>query len=129
MRLGNIAAFVLVVPTANAWGNVGHRTIGYLAEKHLSPKAAALCDDLLANNRGFDISDAACWADTQKFPMPWSRGFHFISKHAACWDLMISTYLTKWFGQTLRAMTPPPIAQSSGRMTVPQRRAVSFLPS
>ena len=92
MHFGIIPILGLAVPAANAWGDVGNRTIGYLAEKHLSSKAAALCDDLLANDRGFDISDAACWADTQKRSMPWSRGFHFISKHAhvGCYHVIMS---------------------------------------
>lgn len=81
MRFDVIAGLALAVPVANAWGDVGHRTVGYLAEKHLSPKAAALVDNLLANNRGFDISDAACWADTVKRKWPWSSPLHYISQY------------------------------------------------
>lgn len=80
MRLAIIAAWALVAPVADAWGDVGHRTVAYLASKYLSPKATALCDDLLANDSGFDISDAACWADKIKRKMPWTRPLHYISE-------------------------------------------------
>jgi len=94
MRFDVIAGLALAVPVANAWGDVGHRTVGYLAEKHLSPKAAALVGGLLVNDRGFDISDAACWADTVKRSLPWSRGFHFISKHATCYHVDLSNKMS-----------------------------------
>lgn len=79
MRAGIVTVLALSPPVVTAWGDVGHRTVGYLAEKYFTPKAAAIYGDLLANDRGFDISDASCWADSVKRSMPWSRGFHFIS--------------------------------------------------
>lgn len=63
MHLSYISAFLAISPTSLAYGGVGHRTIGYLAEKWLTPKAAQVFGELLANDRGFDFSDAAVWAD------------------------------------------------------------------
>jgi hypothetical protein len=57
--VGVVAFFV----TAHAYGAVGHRTIGYLAEKWLDAHAAKVFGKLLSNNKGFDFSDAAVWAD------------------------------------------------------------------
>ncbi|KAM7215673.1 S1/P1 nuclease [Rhypophila decipiens] len=62
-----------------AWGDVGHRTVGYLAEKYFTPKAAAIYTELLANDQGYDISDAATWADTIKPKMPWTKPWHYIN--------------------------------------------------
>ena len=48
------------------YGELGHRTVAYLAEKHLTSEAKALADKLLENDQGFDFSDAAVWADIIK---------------------------------------------------------------
>jgi hypothetical protein len=44
-----------------SWGAVGHRTVGQIAEKHLTPKALAGVRDLLGGQR---LSDIANWADS-----------------------------------------------------------------
>jgi len=80
MRFTVFATVALATPGVLAWGDLGHRTVGYLAEKHLTDDALSLFNRLLANDRGFDYSDAATWADTIKHSMPWSSQFHFISK-------------------------------------------------
>lgn len=69
----------LSVQPAIAWGDVGHRAIAYLAEKHLSATGSNLVNELLANDNGFDISDAATWADTIKWKRPLTRPLHYIS--------------------------------------------------
>lgn len=80
MRLTVLASIVaLTTPGVTGWGDVGHRTVGYLAEKYFTPKAAAIYADILANDLGYDISDAATWADTIKPKMPWSKPYHYIS--------------------------------------------------
>jgi S1/P1 Nuclease len=43
------------------WGAVGHRTVGSIAQKHLTPKALAGVRDLLG---GQSLSDVANWADS-----------------------------------------------------------------
>ncbi|ORY18925.1 S1/P1 nuclease, partial [Clohesyomyces aquaticus] len=52
------------LPAARAWGELGHRTVGYLAEKYFTDEASTMVSELLANDRGYDISDAALWADS-----------------------------------------------------------------
>jgi hypothetical protein len=49
-----------------AWGDVGHRAVAYPAEKYFTDAGSRLVDELLANDQGFDISDAATWANTIK---------------------------------------------------------------
>jgi S1/P1 Nuclease len=43
------------------WGAVGHRTVGSIAQKHLTPKALAGVRDLLG---GQSLADVANWADS-----------------------------------------------------------------
>ncbi|KAB8231455.1 S1/P1 nuclease [Aspergillus alliaceus] len=59
------------------WGDVGHRTVAYLAEQYLDDEGSKLIKDLLLNN-GSDISDAAVWPDTIKWKRPETRPWHFI---------------------------------------------------
>ncbi|KAL3442974.1 phospholipase C/P1 nuclease domain-containing protein [Aspergillus insuetus] len=61
-----------------SWGDVGHRTVAYLAERFLTDPGAQLVTELLANNRGSDISDASVWADTVKQKRPYTRPWHYI---------------------------------------------------
>ena len=63
----------LLPPSVQAWGNIGHRTVGYLAEKYLSPGATTYVAALLGDT---DISDAALWADQVKH----SHEFHYTDK-------------------------------------------------
>jgi hypothetical protein len=44
-----------------SWGAVGHRTVGSIAQKHLTPKALAGVRDLLG---GQSLADVANWADS-----------------------------------------------------------------
>jgi hypothetical protein len=60
------------------WGDVGHRTVGYLAEKYFTDQAAQWVTAVLQNDKGYDISDAAVWADEVKYHRPWSAGWHYI---------------------------------------------------
>ncbi|KAJ5664490.1 hypothetical protein N7507_005221 [Penicillium longicatenatum] len=53
---------ILCGPTLG-WGDVGHRTVAYLAEQYLNEQAKGLLNDLLPRTQDFDISDAAVWAD------------------------------------------------------------------
>lgn len=60
------------------WGDVGHRTVAYLAEKYLTKQGNQLVEDLISPSDEFDISDAAVWPDKVKFSRPYSRNWHFI---------------------------------------------------
>ncbi|KAK0647127.1 S1/P1 nuclease [Cercophora newfieldiana] len=79
MRFEVFATLALVVPGTIAWGGLGHRTVAYLAKKHLTDEAVSLFDQILKNDFGYDYSDAATWADTVKRSMPWSSPFHYIN--------------------------------------------------
>jgi hypothetical protein len=67
MKLGLSATFIggliALAHRGLCWGNLGHRTIAYLAEKHFTEKGNRYATELLG---GEDISDAAIWADEFK---------------------------------------------------------------
>lgn len=45
-----LAASLLVVPSARAWGCKGHQTVALIAEKHLTPEARQFVEKLLGEN-------------------------------------------------------------------------------
>lgn len=73
---------VLALPLFVAgFGDVGHRTVAYVAEKVLTNTTDAYLKAILANDLGYDFGDAANWADHIKYKMPWTKEWHYIGKH------------------------------------------------
>lgn len=62
------------------WGGLGHRTVGYIAQKHFTDEAAQLFESLIQPTDSFDISDAAIWADGIRHNRGYTEGWHFIGK-------------------------------------------------
>jgi hypothetical protein len=98
MRLFIVAVALLSLPKYGAcWSDLGHRTVAYIAEKYLTKGAAEYVADILANDQGFDFSDAATWADTIKRgakARPWTKEWHYIGK-ADVLDGATATYSKK----------------------------------
>ncbi|KAH7310013.1 S1/P1 nuclease [Rhexocercosporidium sp. MPI-PUGE-AT-0058] len=67
-----------LVTEALCWGDVGHRTVGYLAKKYLTDSANELFEGILANPNGWDFSDAATWADTVRNRRPYTSTWHYV---------------------------------------------------
>src|ERR1700742_3334946 len=82
--MGSIAKLPLLIllltPQVLAWGEHGHRTVGYLAQLFFTPEAESLFNELIKPTDMFDISDGAVWADnrTVQSRYPWSKPLHFI---------------------------------------------------
>ena len=58
------AAAALCMPApAGAWGQLGHRVIGHIAEERLSGKARAEIELILGEE---DLAEASTWADEQR---------------------------------------------------------------
>lgn len=89
LGLAAVAPFCIASP-AWGWGCKGHQTVALIAEKHMSPGAKALAEDLLRNNPvdpalsryckdlGPDaMSDAATWADDERNVKAETTGWHF----------------------------------------------------
>lgn len=77
---GFCLAVFLLAQGVISWGGLGHRTVGYLAQKHLTDDAAIMVAKLLKNNKGYDISDATTWADAVRYRYPESRKWHYIGE-------------------------------------------------
>jgi nuclease S1 len=63
-------------PRALAWGPLGHRIIGKLAERKLNPKARAAVAALL--EPGETMADASNWADEHLRDLPRSGPWHYV---------------------------------------------------
>lgn len=61
-----------------AWGGLGHRTVGYLAQNYFNDNAVAYFEKVINPSNIFDISDAAIWADGVRYKRPYTSGWHFI---------------------------------------------------
>ena len=53
----------LLAPSALAWSNLGHRLVGDLAQRHLTPAANAQVAELLAGEAEPSLAGVASWAD------------------------------------------------------------------
>jgi hypothetical protein len=78
--LGFRTAFLLsglLLPARSlAWELEGHQAVAYLAQRHLTPAAAATVKDLLG---GRDLADVAVWADDiKRTQRPETRPWHYV---------------------------------------------------
>ena len=65
-RIAAFSAFVLLLsfaPLAFGWAGLGHRMVGELAQRHLTPEAAAQVATLLAGEAEPTLAGTAMWAD------------------------------------------------------------------
>lgn len=63
-RLFVTAFLLLIAPAALGWSALGHRLIGELAQRHLTPAARAQVAELLAGEPDPTLAGVATWADT-----------------------------------------------------------------
>ncbi len=75
----SLALFGLIAtgPNALAWGRLGHRAAGKLAESRLSDRAKAAIRDLLGS--GESLADASTWADEVRRDFPQSGPWHYVN--------------------------------------------------
>ncbi|KAI0808380.1 nuclease Le1 [Fomes fomentarius] len=79
----SLASALLVFSVAlqvHAWGNLGHETVGFVAEQFLAPKAATFVHSTLNATWNFSLGPAAIWADQVKSQAAfrWSADLHFV---------------------------------------------------
>lgn len=72
------ASSVLAAPAAMAWGPTGHRAVGRIAERHLTPQAARAVADLLGPDT---LAYAATWADEIRSEPDWAKAetWHWVT--------------------------------------------------
>ncbi|MDX1999040.1 MAG: S1/P1 nuclease [Thermoanaerobaculia bacterium] len=71
-------AMALLAGPAFGWGPTGHRVVGLVAERHLSPAAARAVGELLGPD---SLAEVATWADDMRSDSTWKpfEPFHFVS--------------------------------------------------
>jgi hypothetical protein len=109
---------------AAAWGGLGHRTVGYLAQHFFTEDASQLIQDLLKPTESFDIGDAAVWPDTIRMRQPFTEGWHFIGETSGVGvaTLLVCTAdVMKW--QTRKTTRQRAVIWTSN-VTVSRSRAV-----
>jgi nuclease S1 len=67
-----------LAPCARAWGPTGHRAVGRVAERHLTPRAARAVAELLAPER---LAYVTTWADEIRSEPEWSEAdaWHWVT--------------------------------------------------
>ena len=65
-------------PAANAWGPVGHRAVGRIAERHLTPQASRAVADLIAPEQ---LAYVTTWPDEVRPEPEWAKGdpWHWVT--------------------------------------------------
>ncbi len=79
------AALALVAQKAHAWGDDGHRAVGELAYRYLSPEAQSAVSAALTEDGYRTLADAATWPDTfaRRFPeYDAMKPFHYVNVDA-----------------------------------------------
>ena len=73
-----VVAMLLMMQAApvRAWGPLGHRLTGRLAEEHLTPKARAAVAELL--EPGESMAEASTWADEHRRDIKGSGTWHYV---------------------------------------------------
>ena len=77
-RLALSFAVLSFAPAAHAWGPTGHRAVGRVAERHLSPAAARAVKDLIAPEQ---LAYVATWADEIRSEPEWTKAdpWHYMT--------------------------------------------------
>lgn len=77
--LGLVPFFAMAsCESAQAWGVVGHTTIGILAEQQLTPTARRAVESLLALEDHQHLSEVAVWADEWRATHPETGPWHYL---------------------------------------------------
>lgn len=75
-RLATLMVLLLSAANAWAWGPDGHSIIAEIAQRRLTPEAAAMVERLLG--RGHSLASVASWADDIRDARPYTYNWHFV---------------------------------------------------
>ena len=122
------AALWLVAPKARAWGDDGHRVVGELAWRYLSPTAQAAVAEALSEPGYETLAEAATWPDTyaRRFPeYDPMKPFHYVNVDARapsyqrerdCENGCVVTALTQFIA--LLESRDPPLSLAERRRAI-----------
>src|SRR5262249_47005194 len=71
-----LAILCLAVERVRAWGEDGHSIVAEIAQRRLTPEAAAVVDRLLGH--GYSLASIASWADDYRDQDPATGPWHFV---------------------------------------------------
>ncbi len=79
-RLLSLAALASVLPSALAWGAMGHETIAYVATNFVAPTTKTYFQSLLGDTSSNYLASVASWADSYRYTAAgkFSAPYHFI---------------------------------------------------
>ncbi|KAJ5145687.1 uncharacterized protein N7515_000251 [Penicillium bovifimosum] len=65
---------------ANAWGELGHAAVAYVAQKYVTPEAASWAKEVLGDTSSSYLANIASWADKYRLTDEgsWSAPLHYI---------------------------------------------------
>lgn len=88
-----IFSFIYIPYTSMAWGMLGHRVVGEIADSYLSPKAKAAIKDILGNET---MAMASNWADFIKAEPSYNyiSSWHYINFKDGLSETEMKTYLS-----------------------------------
>jgi hypothetical protein len=124
-----------------AWGCEGHQVIALLAEKHLTPHALAMANQVLAadpiapnlsrycKEGGIDaIADASTWADDVRSLRPHTSPWHYVDIHLGTTRREVEKFCDPKEGCVTRAITDElAILRSAGADDQKRADALRFL--
>ncbi|KAK3386150.1 S1/P1 nuclease [Podospora didyma] len=75
-----LTAASALLPSALAWGTVGHATVAYIASGLMKPETTAYCKQVLGDSSDDFIGSIASWADSYRYEAggAFSSPFHYI---------------------------------------------------
>jgi hypothetical protein len=75
-----LSPVLLLVPSATAWGTLGHETVAALAETFVRPDTKFFFQSLLNDTEVGYLARVATWADTYRYTSAgrFTKPFHFI---------------------------------------------------
>lgn len=83
MKLANLpplVAILALIPTATAWGSLGHEAVAYVASNFVATETRDLFQTILHNTTTSYLAGVATWADSFRYTAAgrFSAPFHFI---------------------------------------------------
>ncbi|KAJ5884958.1 hypothetical protein N7495_009468 [Penicillium taxi] len=80
VQLSRFALIVSAIKGANAWGQLGHATVAYVAQHYVTPSTATWAQDILNDPSSSYLANIASWADSYRKTSAgrWSAKLHFI---------------------------------------------------
>ena len=102
--------FAILIQSINAWGDVGHGTVAYVARHYLDGNGKAfLSQHLSSDGKSWELFNASTWPDKIKRKYPKTRPWHYVSEFTQMFYCLGEVFrvLLTWFilGQQILRMT------------------------